>query len=83
MIRDEGTASVALDLIGNCFATGKQNSDTLHQSLRAFEAIASELQAGANVNKAKNLIQPSVKAIEFLILGTSHNLIVKFTVYTV
>ena len=56
---------MALDLIASCFT--KQDADTLHQSLRAFEAIAGELSEGANVNKARVLIQPSVKAIEFLI----------------
>ena len=65
VIRDSSTASVALDLIASCFI--KTDSDTLHQSLRAFEAIAGELQDGTNANKARQLIQPSVKAIELLV----------------
>jgi len=65
VIRDESTASVALDLIASCFA--KQESETLHQALRAYDAIITELTDGPNVQKAKNQIQSAVKAIEHLI----------------
>ena len=56
---------MALDLIASCFT--KQESETLHQTLRAYDAIITELTDGPNVQKAKNQIQSAVKAIEHLI----------------
>ena len=54
-----------MDLIASCFT--KQDSETLHQTLRAYDAIITELTDGPNVQKAKNQIQSAVKAIEHLI----------------
>ena len=54
-----------MDLIASLFT--KQDSETLHQTLRAYDAIITELTDGPNVQKAKNQIQSAVKAIEHLI----------------
>lgn len=65
VIRDESTSSVALDLIKSCLA--QPNTEAQHQSLRALDAIVTELSDASNANKAKEMIQPAVKAIEALI----------------
>ena len=49
MIRDESTSSVALDLIKSCLT--QPNTEAQHQSLRALDAIVTELSDAANANK--------------------------------
>lgn len=51
-----------MQLISNCLATN--DGQTVHYGLQAYDAIITEISGGPNVQKAKSMVQSTLKAIE-------------------
>lgn len=54
-----------MQLISNCLASN--DGQTVHYGLQAYDAIITEISGGPNVQKAKSMVQSTLKAIETLI----------------
>lgn len=65
IVNDNKITAVGLQLISNCLASN--DGPTVHYGLQAYDAIITEISDGPNVQKAKSMVQSTLKAIETLI----------------